>query len=114
MQSKTDTEKLVELSRSLHLILQKKLATQLEIQRATGVDQPTISRARSGKLKRLTAKVEVLQNYANMKLSPPTASKKISDLATRFYEAGGTDAELEASIEHAIKLLTRQLKERGE
>lgn len=114
MQSKTDNHKLAQLSRSLRMIAERKLATQLEIQRVTEVDQPTISRAKKGELKRVTEKVERLQKYVNMKLRPRPISERVSELATSFYEAGGTERELVASVEHAITLVTRRLQKDGE
>ena len=110
MQSETDARILAQLSRSLTAIAERRIATQLEIQEVTGVDQPTISRAQKGKLKRITDKVTRLADYANMKLRPPPVSERVSALTTRFYEAGGTERELAASVEHAITLVTRRLQ----
>lgn len=110
MQSETDDQRLAKLSQSLAAITGRKLANQLEIQRDTGVDQPTISRAKKGGLKRVTPKVEQLINYANMKLQPPPVSEKVSALTARFYEAGGSEREFVASVEHAITLVTRRLQ----
>ena len=114
MQSQSDAALLAQLSRSLTVIAERRLASQLEIQKVTGVDQPTISRAQKGKLKRVTDKIERLMDYANMKLSPPPMSETVSTLTARFYEAGGTEKELVASVEHAITLVTRRLQREGE
>ena len=110
MQTETGDQILAQLAQRLTAIAQQRLATQLEIQWVTGVDQPTISRAQRGKLKRVTGKVELLIHYANMKMSPPPVSENLSALTATFYEAGGTERELVASVEHAITLVTRRLQ----
>jgi hypothetical protein len=53
-------ESLATLSANLREIEARGLLSQVAIQRISGVDQQTISRARAGKLKRVTEKVRVL------------------------------------------------------
>jgi len=57
-----------ELAKVLQELGRTGTATQQDIERATGVDQTTISRAKSGKLRRVTDKLQRLRQYADMRI----------------------------------------------
>jgi hypothetical protein len=103
-----------ELATRLRAIVDGRLDTETSISKKTGVDQPTISNAKRGKLKRVTQRILPLISYADIRLSDEVRESKASELARRFYEAGGTELELQASIEHAIALLTGKLRRRSD
>lgn len=108
---KRDSEILLALARALDHIERANLATQQEIEGYTGVDQTTISRAKSRKLKRVTPKVLRLKRYAGMRISKATISTDIARAAKLFYEAGGSKEELLDSIQHATRLIAgRQVR----
>jgi transcriptional regulator with XRE-family HTH domain len=98
-----------ELAKELQELLRAGTATQQDIEKATGVDQTTISRAKSGKLRRVTDKLQRLRRYADMRLGDFKVPAKVDHAARQFLAVGGSEAELLASIEHAISLVTRRL-----
>ena len=98
-----------ELAKALQDLLRSGTFTQQDIERATGVDQTTISRAKSGKLRRVTDKIRRLRLYADMRLLGVKLPAKVDYAARQFLAVGGSEAELLASIEHAISLVTRRL-----
>jgi transcriptional regulator with XRE-family HTH domain len=104
-----ETVFLDELAKALQHLLAQGAATQQDIERATGVDQTTISRAKSGNLRRVTDKLRRLRRYADMQLNDIKVPAKVDHAARQFLAVGGSEAELLASIEHAISLVTRRL-----
>ena len=107
-----DQAVLKDLAQRLTAIVDGGIETESEIARKTGVDQPTISNAKHGKLKRVTPRIEPLIDYAIIRESQALDGSEVTELARRFYEVGGTEAELTASIEHAMTLVTRRLRRR--
>jgi hypothetical protein len=108
LQSKNSTL-LQELADSLQRIGRTEIATQLEIERVTGVDQATISRARSNKLRRVTQKILKLKRYADMCVTKAGISDDLVRAAEVFYASGGSKAELLASIHQATSLVANRL-----
>jgi hypothetical protein len=82
--------------------------SQQAIEAATGVDQTTISRAKNGKLKRVTEKVRRIGDYALMRQREIEISREVREAATIFLTAGGLEAELLAFIRNATRLLQRR------
>ena len=105
-----DQAVLKELAQRLVAVVDGGIETESEIARKTGVDQPTISNAKHGKLKRVTPRLSPLINYAIIREGQAVDASKVAELARRFFEVGGTEAELTASIEHATTLVTRKLR----
>jgi hypothetical protein len=105
-----DQVALKELAQRLVAIVDGGIETESEIARKTGVDQPTISNAKHGKLKRVTLRIAPLIEYTIIREGKAVDGSEVTELARRFYEVGGTEAELTASIEHAMALVTRTLK----
>ena len=101
---------LAELADRLRAIKRRRLATQLEIQQDTGVDQATVSRVLNGQRKRVTEPIERLMEYANMLLEADELSSYVQEAARQFLRRGGSEAELIASIEHSAKLVSRKLR----
>ena len=60
-----ESEYLVALSATLDRLMSSSGPSQQEIEAATGVDQTTMSRAKNGKLRRVTEKVRRLKHYAD-------------------------------------------------
>lgn len=83
--------------------------SQQAIEAATGVDQTTISRAKNGKLKRVTEKVQRIGDYALMRTHEIEVSREVCEAATMFLTAGGLEAELLAFIRNATRLLQRRV-----
>lgn len=108
MQMKPDTF-LADLAGKLRAIKRRNLATQLEIERETGIDQATISRAMNNRPKRVTEHLRVLMNYADMLLKNEPLPLHVEHAAREFFAAGGSEAELIASIRHSAKLVARKL-----
>lgn len=108
MANTNDRAVLDQLALGLVAIVDGGIETETKIASETGVDQPTISNAKHGKLKRVTRRIWPLISYVNIRVSTRVADSKASELTRRFFEVGGTDAEFAASIEHAIALLTRK------
>ena len=107
-----DQVTLKRLARRLTVIVDSGIETESAIARKTGVDQPTISNAKLGKLKRVTPRLASLISYATIREDQVLDGSKVTELARRFFEVGGTEAELMTSIEHAMTLVTRRLKRR--
>lgn len=101
---------LKELAGKLRLVGNRRLATQVEMSRATGVDQGTISRVANGQRHRMTSSLRVLDEYVNMLLGGKQISSKVQEAARSFLVHGGTEGELIASIEHSAKLVMRKLR----
>jgi transcriptional regulator with XRE-family HTH domain len=87
--------------------------TQEALEQATGVDQTTISRARAGKLKRVTPKIQRVKRYADMRLERVQLSSEILNAAKAFLAAGGSEDELLASLRHVTRFVLRRGVEEG-
>lgn len=94
---------ITNLVEKLDRIRREKLATQVEIEMATGVRQDVISKVLSGKRKRRTRSIEKLDQYADMLISSPTVSSKVTEAVAHFL-AFGTEADLVASIRMCASL----------
>jgi len=94
-----------QLASDLRRVLRAKLSTQQEIAKALGVAQSTVSKAKSGSLRRETADTHALQEYANMLLSQREVSPRIRDAAEGFLSAGGSEAELVEAIALSTRLV---------
>ena len=99
-----------ELAAKLRAVKARSLATQVQISHATGVDQPTISRALNRRHRRLTTRLVRLDEYINMLLSGGPLPSHVQDAARDFLVRGGTEAELVASIKHSATLVLRSLR----
>lgn len=97
-----------ELARKLRAIKRRRLATQRDIERVTGIDQTTISRVQNGQRRRATPQIHDLMRYADMLLEPETLPSAVTRAARKFLEGGGSEAELVMSIEHAARLVSRR------
>ncbi len=109
IKGKKDALLLSELAQTLQHILRAASATQIDIERATGIDQTTVSRAKSGKLKRISEKVLRLKSYADMSVKNLNISGEVLRAAKGFYAAGGTEQELVKSIQHVTSLVVPRL-----
>jgi hypothetical protein len=98
---------LADLSVDLRSLLEGGRATQWDIEEATGVDQTTISRAKNGRLKRVTDKIRRLHAYANMRVRTIAVSSEVAAAATAFLSVGGSEEELISSIRLATRLVLR-------
>ena len=107
-QTKPD-EFLAQLAEKLQAIKRRGLATQLTIERDTGVDQSTVSRVMNHERRRITQPLRDLMKYADMLLEPEALSSEVSRAARDFLKSGGSEAELVASIEHAARLVARRI-----
>lgn len=107
-----DSAFLQELASALEQ-LEHRGSTQVEIERDTGVDQTTISRARAGQLKRVTKPLKRLKQYVDMRLRDTRVSTAVSNAAKGFYAAGGSEGDLLASINLATRLVTVRPKGNG-
>lgn len=103
---------MAELAEKLQAIKRRQLATQLEIERETGVDQTTISRVMNRERRRVTPQLRTLMEYADMLLEPKALSDDVNRAAQDFLRCGGSEAELIASIEHSASLVSRRLAPR--
>ena len=102
---------LLALSSALIRLTSRQRLSQQEIEAATGVDQTTISRAKNGKLRRVTAKVRRLRRYADMRTKHIKISTRVQRTAETFLASGGTEEELLDSIRHATSLVLRHPKD---
>ena len=104
----TATERtLADLAACLKLLLNNNGLTQSEIEEATGVDQATISRAKNGKLERMTEKLGRLKKYADMRKDSAFLSLPVRAAASEFLSIGGSEEELISSIRLATRLVLR-------
>jgi transcriptional regulator with XRE-family HTH domain len=96
------------LAKKLKVVRARGLATQIEIQAQTGVDQGTISKVLNGKRKRVNNRLRTLDQYANMLIGEVTLSPAVSEAAREFL-AFGSEAELVASIQHCARLVSARI-----
>lgn len=93
------------LAKKLKVVRARGLATQMEIEAKTGVDQGTISKALNGKRTRVNDRLRALDNYANMLIGEMVLSQAVSQAAREFL-VFGSEAELVASIQHSAWLVS--------
>ncbi len=106
-ESTTTERTLADLAACLKLLLTDNGLTQGEIEEATGVDQATISRAKNGKLERMTEKLGRLKKYADMRKDNALLSLPVRAAASEFLSIGGSEEELISSIRLATRLVLR-------
>lgn len=121
MRSETDSP--TALLEELRLLLQSaQLPVQMEIAAAAGVHQSLVSRARNGRLRRVTSKVQALFDYARMTaraeeraiaaasaMDAEEVAQNVDAGATREKAAGGR--EVRKGGRHADDPFSRQAKE---
>lgn len=107
MATKLRDPRLIQLERDLRAIQQARLARQMDIASAIGIDQETVSKAKTGRLKRWTQATAALQNYASMLLGKLSIPEPVQHKARAFLAAGGREEDLCAIIETATDLVTR-------
>lgn len=94
-----------DLARKLRQIRRKRLATQKQMESATGVPQETISKVIHLKRRRRSPALTALDNYANMLLKKMDigVSLEITDAVAEFLSVG-SEADLIASIKMCTNL----------
>jgi transcriptional regulator with XRE-family HTH domain len=94
-----------DLARKLRQIRRERLATQQQMEDATGVPQETISKVIHLKRRRRSAALIALDNYANMLLKKkgPVVSPEVTDAVAEFLSVG-SEADLIASIKMCANL----------
>lgn len=100
-----DSAFLDALAKKLKAVRSRGLATQLELEAYTSVDQGTISKVLNGKRRRVNDRLRALDQYANMLLGEIVISPGVSQAAREFL-AFGSEAELVASIQHCARLVS--------
>lgn len=103
-------ESLDDLAKKLRAVKLRGLATQVQLAANTGIDQGAISRALNGYSKRMTEGLVRLEKYVDMLLGDGEISSGVQEASRKFLVAGGTEAELIATIEHSAKLVRGELK----
>jgi transcriptional regulator with XRE-family HTH domain len=104
-----DAARLRALAEVLRVLKAKALATQKELETATGVDQTTISRIMNGHRRRFSSNLMRLESYANM-LTQGTEIPVAVQEATKEFLVVGTETELIASIKLARQLVAGRLR----
>ena len=97
------------LSQKLAVIRARKLATQIELERVSGVNQSTISRILNGHRKRVSPSILALEKYATMLLSDPELPRSVKSAALEFL-AHGNEEELLATIQLGSRLLAQRTR----
>lgn len=95
-----------QLQKALTGVRIGRIATQEEIAEQLGVPQSTISRARTGRLKRETATTARLLEYANMLLGGSTGPDRLQRALGDYFGAGGDPEDLVRFVESATKMLS--------
>jgi transcriptional regulator with XRE-family HTH domain len=95
----------LELARKLRQIRRERLATQKQIERATGVPQETVSKVIHLKRRRRNLTLITLDNYANILLNKKgtAVSPEVIDAVAEFLSVG-SEADLIASIKMCANL----------
>lgn len=101
---------LPELAKKLYAVKRRNLATQRDIETATGVNQAMISRVMHGKCRRVTDRLRRLDKYVNMLISDDEMPNPVRDAAREFLGRGGSEAELIACILHSANLVSGKLR----
>lgn len=101
---------LQELQEALTAVLGSRAATQQLLSRISDVDQPTISRAKNGKIKRRSRKTDALMEACKSLRSKPPIGPAVAQKIHIFYAKGGSEAELLATIEHGASLVSGEMR----
>jgi predicted transcriptional regulator len=104
-----DSGRLQVLKEGLRTVKAKRLATQKELERRTGVDQTVISRVVNGRRRRFSASLVPLENYVDMLLERSEIPLAVQN-ATMEFLVVGTESELIASIKLARQLVAGRLR----
>jgi transcriptional regulator with XRE-family HTH domain len=104
-----DAARLRALTEALRVVKAKALATQKELESATGVDQTTISRIMRGRRRRFSSNLNSLEQYANMLIHETEIPVAVQQ-ATKEFLVVGTETELIASIKLARQLVAGRLR----
>lgn len=99
---------LEDLARALTDIRERKLGSQQQIGVDANVEQPTVSKAKNGKLQRKSEKTDRLMLCVREILNRPPLNQATINSVHKFYSIGGTDKELEAIISHGADLISRR------
>lgn len=100
-----ESASLRQLQRALRGVKTGRIATQEEIARHLGVPQSTISRARTGQLKRETDTTRRILDYANMLLGSAPAPDRLQKALVDYLNAGGDPERMAEFVEAATKVL---------
>ena len=103
-----DSAFLYALAKKLKIVRSRSLATQIEIEARTGIDQGTISKVLNGKRRRANARLRALDDYANILIGEIALSPAV-DQAAREFLAFGSEAELVSSIQHCARLVSGRI-----
>ncbi|MFA6114183.1 MAG: helix-turn-helix transcriptional regulator [Sphingomonas sp.] len=98
-----DSDFISSLADKLRRIRRDGLATQKDIETATGIRQETISKVINGKRHRRNATLIALNKYADMLILNPKVSTEVTDAVVEFLTFG-TEADLVASIRMCASL----------
>lgn len=101
---------LQELQEALTAALGSRAATQQLLSRLSGVDQPTISRAKNGRIKRRSRKTDAIMGVCMSLSSKPPIGPAVVQKIHNFYAKGGSEAELLATIEHGASLVSGEMR----
>jgi transcriptional regulator with XRE-family HTH domain len=93
------------LQRALARVKRGRIATQIQIEKATGVPQSTISRARNGQLKRETPSTDRLLKYVNTLLGENDPPARLKQVVSEFLAAGGDAEALSDIVGAATRML---------
>ena len=102
-----DTQFIAKLAQKLRRIRADGLATQKQIEAATGVIQETISKVLNGKRRRRNDALERLDKYANMLLNDLSVPASVTDAVVDFLTYG-TEEELVTTIRFCARLVARR------
>jgi transcriptional regulator with XRE-family HTH domain len=104
-----DAARLRALREVLRVVKAKGLATQKELEAATGVDQTIISRIMQGRRRRFSNNLNSLERYASMLIHGTEIPVAVQQ-ATKEFLVVGTETELIASIKLARQLVAGRLR----
>ncbi len=95
---------IANLAEKLRKIRREGIATQIEIEAATGICQETVSKVLHGKRRRRTEALDALDRYADMLISNRKTPDRVSEAVAEFL-AFGSEADLVASIRMCASLV---------
>ena len=94
---------ITNLAEKLRKIGREGIATQTQIEAATGIGQETVSKVLNGRRRRRTQSLEALDRYADMLISKRSMPERVSEAVAEFL-AFGSEADLVASIRMCANL----------
>jgi hypothetical protein len=106
MASEDTAHRLARLRRDLEAIRRGGLARQEDIAAATAVCQETVSKAKTGHLRRWTPAMESVAQHANMLLGTLKVPGDVEHSVRAFLAAGGRHEDLVALVDKATDLVT--------